>query len=176
MKQVFKGKWGALLICALEILVGVLLLIEPVRFTTGIIFGAGVLLMIGGLYSVVRYFVSKPDIAAQKQLLFRGLLGLMAGLLCVTQNEWFLTAFPLLTVLYAGWMLVLAAAKVQQMADRKRMGENRWYMPGISAAVAAVLAAVILINPFGAVNAVWIFAGVSLIVEAALDLASLLVH
>lgn len=176
MKQVFKGKWGALIVCALEIIVGVLLLIDPVRFTTGIIFGAGVILMLGGAYSILRYFLSKPEIAAQRQLLFRGLLGIMAGLVCVTQYEWFLTAFPLLTVLYAGWMLVLAAGKIQQMADQKRGGVNRWYMPGISAAAATVLAVIILINPFGAVNAIWVFAGISLIAEAAIDLAAVILR
>lgn len=174
MKQWFKGKWGILMICLFEILVGILLLINPVRFTTGIIFGAGVLLLLGGAYSILRYFLVNPELAAQKQLMFRGLLCLMAGLVCTTQYEWFLTAFPLLTVLYAGWMLILAASKLQLMADQKRKGAARWYMPGISALAAAVLASVILLNPFGAVNAVWTFAGISLIAEAALDLAAMM--
>ena len=94
----------------------------------------------------------------------------MTGVLCMTQYMWFLTAFPLLTVLYADWMLVLAAMKLQHMTDMLRMKIGRWYMPAIAAGVAIVLAVIILWNPFGAVNAVWTFVGVSLIAEAVVEL------
>ena len=67
-------------------------------------------------------------------------------------------------------MLVMAALKVQHMADMLRMKRGRWYVPGISAALSTVLAVIILLNPFGAANAVWIFVGVSLIAEAVVEL------
>lgn len=170
MKSFFKGRIGGFALCVLEILVGVLLLINPVGFTSGIIIGAGALMALGGVVSVIRYFLAKPADAAQAQLLFKGLLMLMAGVLCMTQYMWFLTAFPLLTVLYAGWMLVLAAMKLQHMADMLRTKTGRWYMPGIAAALAIVLAAIILWNPFGAASAVWTFAAISLIAEALVEL------
>lgn len=170
IREFFKGRIGGIVLCVLEILVGVLLLIDPVGFTSGIIIGAGALLMLGGVLSVIRYFMVKPEAGVQTQLLFKGLLLAMAGLLCMTQYSWFLTAFPLLTVIYAGWMLVLAAMKVQQMADMLRLKAGRWYIPGIAAVLAAVLAVIILINPFGAVNAVWTFVAISLIAEAVVEL------
>ena len=67
-------------------------------------------------------------------------------------------------------MLILAAAKLQKMADLRRLDMTHWYMPGISAVLAAILAAVILINPFGAALAVWTFVAISLIVEAILEI------
>ena len=70
IRNLFQGKSGSIMICILEIVVGVLLLIDPVGFTSGIIIGAGVLMCLGGVLSVVRYFMLKPEIAAQKQLLF----------------------------------------------------------------------------------------------------------
>ncbi|MBQ7849126.1 MAG: DUF308 domain-containing protein [Clostridia bacterium] len=170
MKSFFRGRVGGLTLCVLEILVGVLLLIDPVGFTSGIIIGAGVLMALGGAVCMIRYFTVKPDAGAASQLLFKGLTLLMAGVLCMTQYMWFLTAFPLLTVLYAGWMLVLAAMKLQHMTDMLRIKTGRWYMPAIAAGVAVVLAVIILWNPFGAVNAVWSFAGVSLIAEAVVEL------
>lgn len=176
MKRFFKGRIGGFALCVLEILVGVLLLINPVGFTSGIIIGAGALMVMGGGLCVIRYFTSKPEAAAQAQLLFKGVVLLMAGVLCMTQYGWFLTAFPLLTVLYAGWMLVLAAMKLQQMADMRRMKAGRWYMPGIAAVLAVVLAAVILINPFGAMGAVWTFVAISLIAEAAVELVGALIR
>ena len=173
IKGIFHGKSGSIITCILEIMVGVLLLINPVGFTSGIIIGAGVLLCLGGLLSIVRYFMMKPDIAAQKQLLFKGLLAILGGAVCITKYDWFLSAFPLLTVIYAGAMLVLAAAKLQKMADLRRMDMPRWYLPGISAALAAVLAAIILINPFGAVAAVWTFVAISLIAEAIVEIITI---
>ena len=173
IKNVFHGKAGSIITCILEIVVGVLLLIDPVGFTSGIIIGAGVLMCLGGLMSIVRYFMLKPEVAAQKQLLFKGLIALMAGAVCITKYDWFIGAFPLLTVLYAIAMLVLAAGKLQKMADLKRMNAPCWYMPGIAAALAAVLAAIILINPFGAVTAVWTFVAISLIAEAIVEIITI---
>ena len=173
INNIFQGRSGSILTCILEIVVGVLLLINPVGFTSGIIIGAGVLLCLGGVLSIVRYFMMKPDIAAQKQLLFKGLTALMAGAVCIARYDWFLSAFPLLTVLYAAAMLVLAAARLQKMADMRRMNLPRWYMPGIAAALAAVLAAIILINPFGAVAAVWTFVAISLIAEAIVEIITI---
>lgn len=173
IKSLFHGKSGSIITCILEIVVGVLLLINPVGFTSGIIMGAGVLMCLGGLLSIVRYFMMKPEIAAQKQLLFKGLIALMAGAVCITKYDWFLSAFPLLTVLYAAAMLVLAAGKLQKMADMRRMHLPRWYMPGIAAALAAILAAIILINPFGAVAAVWTFVAISLIAEAIVEIITI---
>ena len=173
IKNLFHGKSGSILTCIIEIVVGVLLLINPVGFTSGIIIGAGVLMVLGGILSVVRYFMLKPELAAQKQLLFKGLTSILAGAVCITKYDWFLSAFPLLTVIYAGAMLLLAAAKLQKMADLRRMDMPRWYLPGISAAMAAVLAAIILINPFGAVAAVWTFVAISLIAEAIVEIITI---
>ena len=173
IKHLFQGKFGSIITCILEIVVGVLLLINPVGFTSGIIIGAGVLMCLGGLLSVVRYFMVRPEVAAQEQMLFKGLIALMGGAVCITKYDWFLSAFPLLTVLYAIAMLILAAAKLQKMADLRRMNAPRWYMPGIAALLAALLAAIILINPFGAVAAVWTFVAVSLIAEAIVEIITI---
>lgn len=170
VKAFFKGRTGGLVLCVLEIIVGVLLLINPVGFTSGIIIGAGWVMTLIGVVDVIRYFAIKPEDGAEQKLLFHGLTLAMAGVLCITQYGWFLTAFPLLTVIYAGWMLVLAAMKLQQMADMLRLKQGRWYMPAIAAGLAIVLAVILLWNPFGAVNAVWTFAAISLIAEAVVEL------
>lgn len=170
IRRMFRGRAGGLALCVMEIVVGVLLLIDPVGFTSGIIIGAGWVMALLGVFSGVRYFMSRPEEGAKAQLLFRALLLGLAGFTCITQYGWFLTAFPLLTVLYAGWMLVMAAMKLQQMADMLRLKAGRWYIPAISAALSVVLAVIILLNPFGAASAVWMFAGISLIAEAVVEL------
>ena len=44
LKKVFAGRVGGIALCVLQIVVGVLLLIDPVGFTSGIIIGAGALM------------------------------------------------------------------------------------------------------------------------------------
>lgn len=173
IKRFFRTKSGNVGACVLEIVVGVLLLINPVGFTSAIIIGAGILMVLVGLVSIIRYFTTDPEIAAQQQLLFKGLLLAMGGLACIVKHNWFLTAFPLLTVLYAIAMLLLAASRLQKMADMRRFHLSTWYMPGIAAALAAAMAAIILINPFGAVTAVWTFVAISLIAQAVVEIVTI---
>lgn len=172
VKQFVRSKRGSICACILEIVVGVLLLINPIGFTSAIIIGAGVLMVLAGLVHIIRYFTIAPEVAAQQQMLFKGILLALGGAACIAKHDWFLTAFPLLTVLYAIAMLILAAARVQKMADMRRMHLSTWYMPGIAAALAAAMAIIILINPFGAVNAVWTFVAISLIAEAVVEIVT----
>ena len=79
IRTFLKGRMGSLLLCVLQILVGVLLLINPMGFTSGIIIGAGWVMAALGMVSVVRYFMMNPEEAANSQLLFRGLALGMAG-------------------------------------------------------------------------------------------------
>lgn len=50
-----------MVICLPEILVGVLLLIDPIGFTSGIIIMVGIALMLFGCVCVIRYFHTSPD-------------------------------------------------------------------------------------------------------------------
>lgn len=114
LKRFFRTKSGSIGACILEIAVGVLLLINPVGFTSAIIIGAGIIMVLAGLVNIIRYFTAAPELAAQQQLLFKGLLLAMGGMACIIKHDWFLTAFPLLTVLYAIAMLLLAAYRLQK--------------------------------------------------------------
>lgn len=51
-----KRSTGNLLTCIFEILVGILLLIDPVGFTSGIIIVFGIVLAVIGLVSLFKYF------------------------------------------------------------------------------------------------------------------------
>lgn len=173
LKRFFRTKSGSIGACILEIAVGVLLLINPVGFTSAIIIGAGIIMVLAGLVNIIRYFTAAPELAAQQQLLFKGLLLAMGGMACIIKHDWFLTAFPLLTVLYAIAMLLLAAYRLQKMADMRRLHMSTWYMPGIAAALAALMAIIILVNPFGAVTAVWTFVAISLIAQAVVEIVTI---
>lgn len=165
-----------ILLCVLEILVGILLLIDPIGFTSGIIITAGVVLLAVGLICVIKYFRAAPVEAALSQLLLKGLTALALGAFCVFRSQWFVVVFPMLTILYGVVILVVGFGKVQLCVDMLRIKKPRWYVAAISAALSVICGLVVLANPFASTVVLWAFTGVSLIVEAVLDAVSLVIN
>ena len=60
MRKLLK-KFDSFIMALGEVLVGILLLVDPVRFTTAIIIGVGILLAVYGGLSVYAYFRSAPE-------------------------------------------------------------------------------------------------------------------
>ena len=163
---------GNLMTCVLELLVGILLLIDPVGFTSAIIVIFGILLTVAGIFSIVKYFRTDAETASQEHGLDKGLVCALFGLFCVFKSNWFLGAFPLLTVLYGILMLACGVCKIQWTVDMLRMKQKYWYIGAISAALTIIFAVLVLINPFSAVASLWTFVGVTMIIEAVLDIVT----
>lgn len=160
---------GNLLTCIFEVLVGILLLINPVGFTSGIIIVFGIILAVTGVVSLFNYFRENPEKAAQESGLAKGLIFIVFGLFCAVKSEWFIVTFPLLTVLYGILALVSGVSKVQWAVDMLRAKQRYWFIEIISAAVTVICAILILINPFTSTAILWTFIGVTMIVEAVVD-------
>lgn len=164
---------GSILMCVLEILLGVLLLIDPLGFTSAIIIALGAALIVAGVVFAVRYFRAGAAEGALKHGLSKGLLLLLAGLFCVLRSKWFVATFPLLTILYGVAILISGVGKIQWTADMLRFGRKRWYLPAASAVCSLAFAAVILFNPFTTTEILWSFTGIVLIVEAVFDIIAI---
>lgn len=164
---------NSVILCLFEILVGILLLINPAKFTEAIVTIFGIILIVIGLICVIGYFRTEAIQAAASQSLFKGLLALIAGIFCAVRAERFIAAFPVLAILYGVAVLIAGLIKTQWTIDLIRLRLGRWSLPAISAAISLICSIIILNNPFGAAVALWIFTGISLIVEAALDIVSL---
>ena len=174
MKKLLSSKIGNILLCVAEIALGVLLLINPDRVTSIFITAVGICLMIAGVVCTALYFIGEAESMAIKQLLFKGILMIILGVLCVTQCGVIIAALPVVTWIYAIALLVLAAYKVQCTVDILRLSRIRWYFPAVSALLALLIAVLILLNPGFAMNVVWVFIGVSIILEAALEIVSII--
>ena len=172
MRKLLK-KFDSFIMALGEVLVGILLLVDPVRFTTAIIIGVGILLAVYGGLSVYAYFRSAPEEAARGQDLTKGLCVLAGAAFCIFRSEWFSMTFPLLTMLYGVGILVTGLAKVQWAVDMLRMKMKLWYFPAAGAALTLIVAGVIIQNPFETTEILWTFAGIALIVEAVVDLLGL---
>ena len=128
MSKKINRSTGNLLTCFFEILVGVLLLIDPVGFTSGIIVIFGIVLAVIGAVSLFRYFRNDAETAAQESGLAKGLVFAIFGLFCAFKSEWFIITFPLLTVLYGILTLLSGVSKVQWAVDMLRVKQKYWFM------------------------------------------------
>lgn len=169
----FVKNMGGVILCLFEALVGILLLINPVGFTSAIIVGGGIVILIVGIINIVRYFRTPVSQSVLSQSLTKGLIGLLAGIFCIFRADWFIAAFPVLTMIYGVAVLVVGIGKVQAAADMFRMKNRQWLLTAISAAISVICAAVILENPFPTTVVLWMFTGISLIVEAIFDIVIL---
>ena len=75
----------------IEIILGVLLLIKPVEFTSGIIVGFGVVMIAMGLFQIIKYFRTPAPEASEKGILTKGLLFAVLGVFCVLKSGWITT-------------------------------------------------------------------------------------
>ena len=160
--------------CLFEVIVGVLLLIDPLGFTAGIITAAGIFLLIVGIVQIIKYFRTPVDEASVGQFLFKGIIALIGGTFCILRSGWITATFPVLTILYGIIVLLTGVSKVQLTVDLLRRKNNKWFFAAINAALSLVCAAIILNNPFASTAVLWMFIGIALIVEALLDIVTLI--
>ncbi len=169
MSKVDKGM-GNSLTCIAEIIIGILLLINPVGFTAGIIMTLGIILAVMGISNIVGYFRAAAEEAAQGSGLVKGLLLVGGAFVCLFKTQWLIAAFPLITVFYGVIILITGISKLQWAIDLLRIKQKYWYVALIGALLSIIFAAVILMDPFASTGVLWTFIAVSLIVEAIMDI------
>lgn len=165
-----KRNLGSVAMSIAEIMIGILLLVNPVAFTSGIIVAFGIVLMMIGIGTTIKYFRTEPEEAAVRQTLVKGLIGLLAGAFCAFHSHWFIATFPVLTLVYGVVILVTGITKVQWTIDSIRMKRSKWFWMAISAAISILCGIIVITNPFSTTAVLWMFTGISLIVDAVFDM------
>ncbi len=169
-----KNHFASIGMFLLEILVGILLLINPVGFTSGIIIGAGLVLILLGIVCVIKYFRAEPEEAAKSQNLMKGMIALLAGIFCALRSEWFVVTFPVITLIYGVVILITGLGKIQWTVDILRQKKPKWFLCALSALVSTACGLVIIAAPFSTTAVLWIFTGIGLIVDACFDIVALI--
>ena len=169
-----KANLQSILMSAFEVLVGILLIVDPEGFTSAIIVLVGAALLFGGGLQVIRYFKTEPEEAAKEQALLVGMILLLVGAFFAFKSGWLMQVFPVLTILYGVGVLISGLMKVQWTVDKLRLKKNYWYLMAISALISLVCGTLILWNPFGSMNVLWKFTAVTLVLEAVFDLIAII--
>ncbi len=171
MKKVNSGNFS-LAMSFVEILIGILLLINPIGFTSGIIITLGIVMVIMGFVQIISYFRTDAEEAAGGGKLTKGILFAVLGLFCTFKSGWFIATFPIITVLYGVLILIAGVSKLQKAVDMARVKQNYWFVALISALLTLLFAILILANPFASTAVLWSFIGITLIVEAVMDVVT----
>lgn len=169
------GKYlGRIIAYFAELLLGVVLLIDPEGFTSAIVVVAGIAMIVVGLWYIIRYFRTEPETAIRAHDLSSGLFLCAAGFLCALGTKWVLETFSLMTVLYGVAMLILGFVKTQATVDLLRMKRRGWIISAVNAVLTIVFAAFVFTKPFATMLVLWRFTAISIIVIALLDIAVLI--
>ena len=163
--KTLKENWFNLLTILFLIVVGILLLINPLELSTLIIQVAGILIALFGLYRIFKYFWAKPEEAARNSDFFIGAVLISAGMFCLFSVSWFERVFPAFAVIYGILQILLGYQQLQQMIDRLRLKLPKWWLNGISAAISLLFGFLIVANPTMQLIDIWIFTGIAMILE-----------
>ena len=164
---------GLIIICVIEVIIGIVFFTDPIQFTSAVLMGVGVVLLITGVCGVIRYFTTPPAMAVLEQQLSKGLISLLAGALLLFRNEQVVALFPMLTQVYGVVILITGMIKLQRGVDLLRLKRRFWYLSAISAVLAVLLSVIVLANPFESTLVLWRVAAVTLIAQAVLDIVML---
>ena len=170
----FKKILGYLTIFAFiffEVYAGVRLLTAPIDFTTSMVTIFGIIIIIVGIYSIIRAFQAKATNALPYRLgLFGGILDVIIGALCVFMTDKVVSLFPVLVMIYGVVMVIMGIHKIRNYMILKDFGINRSWLVVLSAVLTIILGIIVFLNPFSATDAAWTYTGIFLIVEGVIDL------
>lgn len=147
---------------------------SPVNFTSTIIIAFGIIILVAGIVSIVNYFRTPVVEAVISKDLARGLVEILVGIFFISNVGWIMATFPILAIIYGVVTLILGIHKVQLTVDMIRLKVRKWGFMAVSAILTIICAVIIIFNPFSTTAVLWIFVGVSLIVEAIVDIIATL--
>lgn len=152
-------------------LLGLVLLIWPEGSALAVCYIAAALLCAYGAYNVVCYFLHAPGLGVMNPRFTRGVIALVVGLVIFVRPGLLASVLPVAM----GCVLVLGGVvKLQVALDLMRMHMRLWWLDAIAAALSVTAGAIAIANPFALLAMLTRFIGLSLLVEAVLDISTLL--
>lgn len=170
--KALKENFSTILIGIAELVVGILLIIDPKKFTDGIIITLGLALNVLGVLAIIKYFRSKPEEAVLGQQLFKGLMCISIGLFCVLNFSWFTKYNEIMSLMYGAALFLIGLSKIQWASDIIRLKKGNCLYPALGAALSIILGIIIIANPFG--EGLSTFTAIALIAGGAYDFFSLI--
>ncbi len=139
-------KLGIIFLSACYIVIAVVLLVFPQMSLVDLSYAIGIVSMIVGVLMGLLYILRKKYLEAEEYGLAIGISAVLLGLFAVIRSAEFAVAFSQILALLVMFDCIV---KLQFSMDLLRMKNGNWIGIMIASAVMAVLALMILVNPFG---------------------------
>ncbi len=169
MKKFLKNANSGI-ICLIEIVVGVLLLVNASALISYILILAGAFIAASGVISGIKYFVSPVDDGEKAQTLTKALVSISIGAFLLVNNDIVSKAAGIITFVFGAVILYAGYVKLQKAFDKIR--RKQFFAVALVSALVTIACAALVLFVIKE-NIIWIFIGISLIVEAAVDLADM---
>ncbi|MDD7740092.1 MAG: DUF308 domain-containing protein [Fusicatenibacter sp.] len=168
MRQFLKDLKNSFLLSAVvSIILGIVLIVYPVKTSLIICYIAGILLIFCGIIALIRYFSSKDVPFFYRYDLFIGLVLILAGFFVIFQSGLVISFVPVVIGLI---LLINGLMSLQKAFSLKRSGFGHWWVEFLLALLTALLGLIICLNPFDAIATTNIFIGICLIYSGLSDL------
>ncbi len=169
MKTFFKKLKSGMLLCALlSILLGLILVLIPEMMETTLRYLLGGGLTLFGVAEVVFVFV-RPDGLKSCSRMVPGVLCLAVGLVFLFRFD---TFFALVWTLLGMAILIDAVYKLQYAFELKACFVSLWWVGLLTAILALIFAAVLILQPFAETRAMGILSGALVLANGVFDLLS----
>ncbi|MCD7804798.1 MAG: DUF308 domain-containing protein [Oscillospiraceae bacterium] len=162
-----KQKLSGIGLAVVEIVVGLFLLISPDTLTKAVVIIAGIALLVLGVISLIGYFRAEPVGSVLGQGMTKGLMEIAIGAFILIKTGWVVGVFDTVIALA---ILLLGVSKLGMSIDLMRLKDDGW-KPALLDAVVTLICAIIIVS-ISASDAIWMVIGISLIVQAVLDIVT----
>lgn len=162
MKNILKKtKLNLILASILTVIIGLILVLNPVNATVFICRTVGIILLATGLFITGSYFLNMGQNVGGSSLI-AGLIELALGIWVSLRPDSFV---QFLTVILGFIMLVHSFVMLQSAIEIKLFGIKRWWLLLITALLTLILGMIIIISPFATIAVTMTIAGISLIAD-----------
>ncbi|MBQ7506950.1 MAG: DUF308 domain-containing protein [Lachnospiraceae bacterium] len=183
MRNYARANFPVALIAIVEIIVGICLIVDPIRFTFAMVRLVGVFLLAFGILSLITFLTgSRSDvvdengnsIGANPATLIFSIIAIVIGSILSFATTWIIGLIGVVTIIFGVFFIIFGILKIKNFADKKKAHLPASPLTIVAALISVVLGIIVIANPFTAVNAVWLVAGIALIVTAVVDIVSLI--
>lgn len=165
------AKIGCFAVSALQLVLGIVLIVKPEMSATVLCRLLGVCLLIAGLVRLVGYFSRDLYRLAFQFDLAYGILTMVLGLLMLLRTEAVVRfLLPVVGIL----VLLDGLLRLQTALDARGFGIQRWWLILVAAVFAGAFGLLLLLQPDAGLTAAMILLGVALVLDALLSLAAMI--
>ena len=161
MNELLKSmKWGMMITGLLTTIIGIMICANPSEAIISIIRFIGWILIIAGGVSAISEFMQRTTTYRSYSTMTFALISLVFGIVLAIRPASFANFVGTVVALI---LFVHGINAIVSAINSKKYGYNQWKIACLSGVIIAVVAFILLINPFSSASALMLFIGIVLI-------------